>query len=132
MISITSKSRYAVVALAELARSGERPVPIKELAERRDIPEQFLEQLFSTLRRAGLLTSHRGMRGGYTLSRPAEEITVLEVVQALDGKVGQEADEAGGIWAEGVDRPAQGLRPDDDRRSRPPRGRGGRRGMYFI
>ena len=102
MISITSKSRYAVVALAELARSGDRPVPIKELAERRGIPEQFLEQLFSTLRRAGQLTSHRGMRGGYTLSRPAEEITVLEVVQALDGKIGQEADEAGGIWAEGV------------------------------
>ncbi len=88
--------------MAELARSGERPVPIKELAERRGIPEQFLEQLFSTLRRGGLLVSQRGMRGGYTLSRPAEEITVLEVVQTLDGKVGQEADEAGGIWAEGV------------------------------
>src|SRR5690606_37965764 len=88
VISITSKSRYAVVALAELARCGERPVPIKELAERRDIPEQFLEQLFSTLRRAGLLSSQRGMRGGYTLARPAEEITVLEVVQTLDGKVG--------------------------------------------
>jgi len=88
--------------MAELARSGERPVPIKEVAERRGIPEQFLEQLFSTLRRAGLLTSHRGMKGGYTLSRPADEITVLEVVQTLDGKVGQEADEAGGIWAEGV------------------------------
>src|SRR6201992_1798219 len=102
VISITSKSRYAVVALAELARSGERPVPIKELAERRDIPEQFLEPLFSTLRRAGLLTSHRGMRGGYTLSRPPEEITVLEVVQALDGKIGSEADEAGGIGAEGA------------------------------
>ena len=102
VISITSKSRYAVVAMAELARAGERPMPIKELAERRDIPEQFLEQLFSTLRRNGLLTSHRGMRGGYTLARPAEEITVLEVVQALDGKVGDEADEAGGIWAEGV------------------------------
>ena len=42
------------------------------------------------------------MRGGYTLSRGADEITVLEVVQALDGKVGDEADEAGGIWAEGV------------------------------
>ena len=128
MISITSKSRYAVVAMAELARSGERPVPIKELAERRKIPEQFLEQLFSTLRRGGLLTSHRGMKGGYTLSRPADEITVLEVVQTLDGKVGQEADEAGGIWGEGVDRAAQGLRPDDDRRSRPPRGRRGRLG----
>jgi Rrf2 family protein len=85
-----------------LARAGERPVPIKELAERREIPEQFLEQLFSTLRRSGLLTSHSGMRGGYTLARPAEEITVLDVVQALDGKVGAEADEAGGIWAEGV------------------------------
>jgi Rrf2 family protein len=88
--------------MAELARAGERPVPIKELADRREIPEQFLEQLFSTLRRAGLLTSHRGMRGGYTLARPAEEITVLEVVQTLDGKIGDEADEAGGIWADGV------------------------------
>ncbi len=103
MISVTSKSRYAVVAMAELARSGDRPMPVKELAERRDIPDQFLEQLFSTLRRSGLLSSHRGSKGGYTLSRPPEEITVLEVVQALDGRVGQEADEAGGIWAEGVD-----------------------------
>src|ERR1700753_863278 len=124
VISITSKSRYAVVALAELARSGERPVPIKELAERRDIPEQVLEQLFSTLRRAGLLTSHRGMRGGYTLSRPPEEITVLEVVQALDGKIGSEADEAGGIRGGGGGRRrARGLRQDDTPRSRPPRGR---------
>lgn len=102
MISVTSKSRYAVVALAELAKSGDHPVPVKELAERRGIPEQFLEQLFSTLRRAGFLTSHRGSKGGYTLGRSAEEITVLEVVQALDGVIGQEADEAGGIWAEGV------------------------------
>jgi Rrf2 family cysteine metabolism transcriptional repressor len=102
VISVTSKSRYAVVAMAELARSGGRPMPVKELAERRDIPDQFLEQLFSTLRRSGLLTSHRGSKGGYTLSRGPEEITVLEVVQALDGKVGQEADEAGGIWAEGI------------------------------
>ena len=102
MISVTSKSRYAVVALSELSRFGDRPMPVKEIAERRAIPDQFLEQLFSTLRRAGLLTSHRGSKGGYTLARPPEEITVLEVVQALDGKVGQEADEAGGIWAEGV------------------------------
>ena len=103
MISVTSKSRYAVVAMAELARSGEGPVPIAQLAERREMPVQFLEQLFSTLRRDGLLTSQRGVKGGYTLSRPADQITVIEVVQALDGKVGEEADEAGGIWAEGVE-----------------------------
>ena len=102
MISVTSKSRYAVVAMAELARSGERPVPIAQIAERRGMPVQFLEQLFSTLRRDGLLQSQRGVKGGYTLARPPDQITVLEVVQALDGKVGQEADEAGGIWGEGV------------------------------
>ena len=59
MISVTSKSRYAVVAMAELARSGELPVPIAHIAERRGMPVQFLEQLFSTLRRDGLLTSRR-------------------------------------------------------------------------
>ena len=102
MISVTSKSRYAVVAMAELARSGDRPVPIAQIAERRGMPVQFLEQLFSTLRRDALLHSQRGVKGGYTLARPPDQITVLEVVQALDGKVGQEADEAGGIWGEGV------------------------------
>ena len=104
MISVTSKSRYAVVAMAELARSGDGgPVPIAQIAERRAMPVQFLEQLFSTLRRGGLLNSQRGVKGGYTLARPAEEITVLEVVQVLDGKVGEEGKEAGGIWAEGVE-----------------------------
>ena len=77
-------------------------MPIGQVAERRGIPVQFLEQLFSTLRRAGILVSHRGAKGGYTLARPADQINVLEIVQALDGVVGQEADEAGGIWAEGV------------------------------
>jgi Rrf2 family protein len=103
VISITSKSRYAVVALAELARSGEGPVPIAQIAERRGMPVQFLEQLFTTLRRGGLLQSQRGVKGGYTLARPPEQITILEVVQALDGRLGEEAKEAGGIWAEGVE-----------------------------
>jgi Rrf2 family cysteine metabolism transcriptional repressor len=103
VISITSKSRYAVVALAELARSGKGPVPIAQIAERRGMPVQFLEQLFTTLRRGGLLQSQRGVKGGYTLARPPEQITILEVVQALDGRLGEEAKEAGGIWAEGVE-----------------------------
>ena len=103
MISVTSKSRYAVVALAELARAGSEPMPIGQIAQRRGIPVQFLEQLFSTLRRAGMLTSHRGAKGGYTLAKPPEQIKVLEVVQALDGVLGEEGKEAGGIWEEGVE-----------------------------
>ena len=78
MLSITTKSPYAVRALTELARmGGDTPVPIGELARRRDIPSQFLEQLFATLRRAGLLRSQRGVKGGYALARPAADITVL-------------------------------------------------------
>ena len=103
MISVTAKSRYAVVGMAELARSGDTPVPIATVAERRGIPVQFLEQLFSTLRRSGLLISQRGVKGGYRLARDPEEITVLEVVQALDGRLGEEGKEAGGIWADGVE-----------------------------
>ena len=103
MISVTAKSRYAVVGMAELARNSGTPVPIATVAERRDIPVQFLEQLFSTLRRAGLLVSQRGVKGGYQLARDAEDITVLEVVQALDGRLGEEGKEAGGIWADGVE-----------------------------
>ena len=78
-------------------------MPIAQVAERRGMPVQFLEQLFSTLRRDGLLVSQRGVKGGYRLAREPDQITVLEVVQALDGKVGEEADEAGGIWKEGVE-----------------------------
>src|SRR4051794_1569467 len=70
MISITTKSPYALQALTELGRSGgTEPVPIGELARRRDIPVQFLEQLFAVLRRAGLLRSQRGVHGGYARAR---------------------------------------------------------------
>lgn len=92
MLSITSKSPYAVRALVELHRlSDAEPVPIAELARRGDIPVQFLEQLFATLRRAGLLRSQRGVKGGYSFARPAEQVTVLEVVELLDGPVGADA-----------------------------------------
>jgi Rrf2 family cysteine metabolism transcriptional repressor len=90
MLSITSKSPYAVRALVELHRLGDaEPVPIAELARRGDIPVQFLEQLFATLRRAGLLRSQRGVKGGYSFARSAQQVTVLEVVELLDGPVGQ-------------------------------------------
>ena len=98
MISITSKSPYAVQALAELGRAaGSAPIPIGELARRRNIPAQFLEQLFAGLRRAGLLRSQRGVKGGYSFARAPGEITVLEVVEVLDGELGAGA---AGVFAD--------------------------------
>ena len=97
MISITTKSPYAVAALVELAGAGEDPVPIGELARRRDIPVQFLEQLFATLRRAGVVKSQRGVKGGYLFDRKPDEVTVLEVVEILDGPLGAGSE---GIFAE--------------------------------
>jgi len=89
VLSITTKSPYAIRALAELARTGgPGPVPIGELARRRDVPVQFLEQLFAVLRRAGILRSQRGVKGGYAFARDPGEVTVLEVVELLDGPVG--------------------------------------------
>src|SRR5256886_7017363 len=93
MISITSKSPYAVLALAELATSSSSdPVPIGELARRRQVPVQFLEQLFATLRRAGIISSQRGVKGGYRFAREPSSVTVLEVVELLDGPLGRGAE----------------------------------------
>jgi Rrf2 family cysteine metabolism transcriptional repressor len=98
MISITTKSPYAVLALAELGRSnGVEPVPIGELARRRDVPVQFLEQLFAVLRRAGVISSQRGVKGGYRFARAPSTVTVLEIVELLDGPLGRDAE---GIFAE--------------------------------
>src|ERR671915_82825 len=105
MLAITSKSPYAVRALAELARSGNAgPVPIGEIARRRDIPVQFLEGLFATLRRAGILQSQRGVKGGYSFARAPEDITVLDVVEALEGRLGGDgAADGADVWTEAID-----------------------------
>ncbi len=98
MISITTKSPYALRALAELGRlGGAGPVPIAELARRREIPVQFLEQLFAVLRRAGVLKSQRGVKGGYSFARDPAQITVLEIVELLDGAFGADSD---GVFAD--------------------------------
>jgi DNA-binding IscR family transcriptional regulator len=82
----------------ELGRARDSgPVPIAELARRRQIPVQFLEQLFSVLRRAGVLRSYRGVKGGYAFARDPATITVLEIVELLDGKLGAGAS---GVFAD--------------------------------
>jgi len=98
----------ALVELDLRTRGSGRPVRLSDLARERGIPEQFLEQLFAGLRRAGLLTGHRGVGGGFTFARRPDQLTVLDVVQALDGEVdggwgsvARDAEEravAGALW----------------------------------
>jgi Rrf2 family protein len=103
VLAITSKSPYALRALSELARRGsDHPVPIGEIARARDIPVQFLEGLFATLRRAGILQSQRGVKGGYLFARDPGDVTVLEVVELLEGELGAEAAGSGPVWVEAV------------------------------
>ena len=104
MLAITSKSPYAVRALCELALCGASvPIPIGELARRRDIPQQFLEGLFATLRRAGILRSQRGVKGGFLFARSPSDVTVLEVVELLEGELSAGRDAADDeIWQQAV------------------------------
>lgn len=89
---LSTRVRYGMQAMLALAmRSGPEPMSVKEIAERHELPEHYLEQLITPLRRAGLVQSARGAQGGYVLARPAREISLLEVVQALDGPLEVEA-----------------------------------------
>ena len=94
-----------MLALTELAQRGPSgPVPILEVAEARRIPLHFLEQLFAGLRRAGVLQSQRGVKGGYSFRRPPAEISILEVVETVDGRITAppeaDADGSGFVWTQ--------------------------------
>ena len=84
-MQLSTKGRYAVMAMTELAgRGGGRPVPLAAIAERQQISRPYLEQLFARLRRRGLVQSVRGPGGGYRLARPAADLSVADVVTAVD------------------------------------------------
>ncbi|WP_426570814.1 RrF2 family transcriptional regulator [Aquihabitans sp. McL0605] len=80
---------WALHACVHLAMAGpDRPVPVASLAELNDLPAPYLNKQLQALARAGVLTSTPGARGGFSLARPPERITVLDVVQAVDGTEG--------------------------------------------
>ena len=85
-MNISAKSDYAVRALLTLAAQDDlRPIKGETLATAQDIPVKFLENILVDLRRAGVVASQRGADGGYRLSRPAGQITVADVIRAVDG-----------------------------------------------
>lgn len=82
---ITTKSRYATRMVLDIALHGqEGPVPISDIAQRQGISEKYLEKLINELKKAGLITSRRGVGGGHSLARPASRITAGDIVRALE------------------------------------------------
>src|SRR3990167_2199886 len=86
-MQISAKGEYAIRAVLDLALQRERGLtPIQEIAARQGIPQRYLEQVLLALKRAGLLGSKRGSTGGYHLTRPADAITVGDVLRAVEGR----------------------------------------------
>ena len=84
---VSAKADYAVRAAAELAAAEEGPVKGERLAEAQDIPLQFLEHILLELKHAGIVRARRGAKGGYWLARPADEVTVADIVRAVEGPI---------------------------------------------
>lgn len=94
-MKLTTKGRYAVTAMLDLALHGELgPVPLASISERQEISLSYLEQLFSKLRRQGLVSSTRGPGGGYRVARSLEDIDVAEIIAAVSETV--DATQCGG------------------------------------
>lgn len=88
-MKLTTKGRYGLRAMLDIATNfkGE-PIPLKEIANRQDISEHYLEQLMSNLRKNGLVNGVRGVQGGYTLAKKPSKITVGDILRALEGPIG--------------------------------------------
>lgn len=87
-MKLSTKGRYGLRALVDLAVNGaEEAVSVGSIAQRQDISERYLEQLMAKLKRAGIVKSTRGAKGGYVLAKDEEEITIGEVLRALEGSL---------------------------------------------
>lgn len=86
---ISAKADYATRALLTLAAAGGGPITGEALAREQGMPHKFLENTLTTLRRAGILDTQRGTEGGYRLARPADQITVADIMRPLDGPLAE-------------------------------------------
>ena len=91
---ITAKADYAVRAAVEMAAAGDQPVKGEKLAEAQGIPLQFLEHILLELKHARLVRARRGARGGYWLARPPEQITLANLIRAVEGPLANIQDQA--------------------------------------
>lgn len=94
-MNLSKKSRYGLRALTDLAINSKREqVPLNLIAQRNGISPQYLEQVFASLRKAGLVKSVKGSQGGYFLARKPEKIALSEILETLDGSYRIEAEQA--------------------------------------
>ena len=94
-MKISTKGRYGLRAMVDIALNSNGDfIPLKQIAERQNISENYLEQVFSTLRKSDLVKSIRGSQGGYALSREASKVTVGEVLRALEGELSITGDDS--------------------------------------
>lgn len=106
-MKLSLKASYGILASVDLAlHNGHAPVSARAIAQRQDIPLRFLEQVLHGLKRAGLIESHRGAQGGYALARKPADVSLAEIVQALEGPIESERRQ----WA--------GAQPQDQRSRR--------------
>jgi Rrf2 family protein len=104
---------YAICGIFDLAYNGhDAPVQVRVIGERQKIPTRYLEQIFQRLRRAELVQGKRGPGGGYVLARSPKEITLLEVVEAVEGPMDAAVGLAGGAGGEVADAASASFRPD--------------------
>jgi FeS assembly SUF system regulator len=104
MIRMSKLTDYAILLLAHLARASGTTLTAHELAERSRVPLPTVSKLAKELSKAGLVISHRGRNGGYGLARPAEQISVAEIVEALEGPIAlTECGRPGGVDCEILD-----------------------------
>ena len=87
MLRLSKKTDYALIALKDLASGSSGTSSARDIAARYDIPVELLAKVLQRLARHGFLESHQGTRGGYRLSRPAVQISIADVIQAIDGPV---------------------------------------------
>ena len=84
---VSAKADYALRAAIELAAAGDGPVKGERIAQAQEIPLKFLENILVELRHAGIVRSQRGVEGGYWLARPPEEVSLAEVIRAVEGPI---------------------------------------------
>jgi Rrf2 family cysteine metabolism transcriptional repressor len=103
---ISLRATYGIIAAVDLAlHDGDIPIQAKTIARRRGIPARFLEQVLHAMKKAGLVNSHRGAQGGYVLNREPEELSLADVIEALEGPLMETNGMAGRRMAGPIPRP---------------------------